>query len=110
MFEKPIKDKKIPDNGQNQEARVKIGLRNPKPLENVASENDALWVKVESVMNAAKEAYQSGKSNFRDVVESLIITLQDMLANEEGNGGLGGLTGGPQMDIPPESDQTKGQQ
>ncbi len=110
MFEKSIKDKKNPDNGQNQEASVKIGLRNPKPPENVASENDALWVKVESVMSAAKEAYQSGKSNFRDVVESLIITLQDMLANEEGNGGLGGLTGGPEMDIPPEPDQTKGQQ
>ncbi len=110
MFEKSIKDKKNPDKGQNQEAGVKIGLRNPKPPENVVSENDALWVKVESVMNAAKEAYQSGKSNFRDVVESLIATFQDMLANEEGNGGLGGLTGGPQMDIPPEPDQTKGQQ
>lgn len=109
MFEKTIKDKKITDNGQDQEAGVKIGLRKPKPLGNDANENDALWVKVESITNAAKEAYQSGKSNFRDVVESLIATLQDMLANEEGNGGLGGLTGGPEMDIPPEPDQTKGQ-
>ncbi|OGI36055.1 MAG: hypothetical protein A2283_18290 [Lentisphaerae bacterium RIFOXYA12_FULL_48_11] len=92
-----------PDNQDvNQETEKKITLKNQKPDKASASDADENWKKVESVVSAAKDAYQSGKSGFRDVVESMVATFQDLLASEENGGGLGGLYGGPQMDIPAE--------
>jgi ethanolamine utilization cobalamin adenosyltransferase len=90
-----------PDNQDvNQEAEKKVTLKNQKPDKANAGDTDEKWKKVDSIVSVAKDAYQSGKSGFRDVVESMIATLQDLLASEEGGGGLGGLYGGPQMDIP----------
>lgn len=55
-------------------------------------------------MSVAKEVYQSGKSSFNDVMESTIATLQDLLASETDGSAMGGLYGGPQMNIPAEPD------
>jgi hypothetical protein len=84
----------------NQETEQKIGFKNQKADKAKSGETDEKWKKVDSIVNAAKDVYQSGKSGFRDVVESMIATLEDLLASEENGGGLGGLYGGPQMDIP----------
>ncbi len=109
MENKPI-DEKEPveenmeqeiDEQEEQEAEKKIGLKKQKAE---AGEKDADWKKVESIVDAAKEVYQSGKSNFREVIESMIATLGDLLASEDGSGSLGGLYGGPQMDIPADSE------
>ena len=90
------------DGEQEQETEKKIGFKKQKAE---AGEKDAEWKKVESIVNAAKEVYESGKSNFREVIESMIATLGDLLASENGSGDLGGLYGGPQMDIPAEPEE-----
>jgi len=104
--EKETVDENIDEDADNQEAdqevEKKIGFKNQKPDKIGAGDVDENWKKVESIVNAAKEVYQSEKSGFRDVVESIIATLEDLLASEDGSGNLGGLYGGPQMDIPAE--------
>lgn len=111
MENKPTDEKRSVDDGvnqdggeqnqdANQETEQKIGFKNQNPDKAKAGETDEKWKKVDSIVNAAKDAYESGKSGFRDVVESMIATLEDLLASEENGGGLGGLYGGPQMDIP----------
>lgn len=101
MPKKSIKKKEQEDEVP-EEGAEKIGLKSEKPEGDDSGQMDTRWKKVESVVNAAKEAYQSGESSFRDVVESMVSTLQDLLASEEGTGELGGLGGGPQMDLPEE--------
>jgi len=113
MENKPTNEKGTVDEGVNQdgndqnqdvnqETEKKIGFKNQKPDEVNSKDMDENWKKVESIMSAARDVYQSGKSGFRDVIESVIATLQDLMASEDGSGGLGGLYGGPQMDIPAE--------
>jgi len=81
----------------------KIEFKNQKPMREESGQMEARWKKVESVIGAAKEAYQSGKSDFSEVLESLIATLQDMLDTDVGGRDLGGLmTNGPEMNLPPE--------
>lgn len=93
-------------NGDSQ----KVGFKKPDANQNVA-QPDEVWKKVESVVAAAKDAYVSGQSDFRSVIEGMVATLQELLASEEGGDQLGGLgIGGPQMDLPagqgePASDQ-----
>lgn len=103
MQNKPIEKNSADENMNqdiNQEVDRKIGFKDQKTNIMNAGDTDEKWKKVESVISVAKEIYQSGKSSFHDVVESLVATLQDLLASEEGGGQLGGLYGGPQMDIP----------
>lgn len=94
----------VQNQDDSQEAGQKIGLKSRKTGKN-GEGADADWKKVESIMSAAKDAYDSGRSGFKDVVESLIATLQDLLASEDGSSDLGGLYGGPQMDIPAGPDE-----
>lgn len=89
---------------ESQEDVTKITLKNQKPGSENSGDIDANWKKVESIMSVAKEVYQSGKSSFNDVMESTIATLQDLLASEANSSSLGGLYGGPQMNIPTEPD------
>lgn len=102
MPKKLIKKKKAPTDEMNPEDGQRIGLKGEAPASDEAGQMDARWEKVESIVNAAKDAYTSGKSSFSDVIGSMLSTLQDLLASEEGGGEMGGLTGGPQMDLPPE--------
>ena len=115
MENKPI-DEKEPveenmeqeiDEREEQEPEKKIGFKKQKAE---TEEKDADWKKVESIVDAAKEVYQSGKSNFREVIESMIATLGDLLASEVGSSNLGGLYGGPQMDIPAEPEPKPGEE
>jgi hypothetical protein len=92
----------------------KIGLKKPKvdKSKQKAGGTDDLWGKVDSIVSAAKDAYQSGSSDFDTIVAELIATLQSLREEEAGKNGLGGLgVGGPQMDIPegeaPASDQNQ---
>lgn len=101
--ENEAEDVNVNEDG-GQEDVTKITLKNQKPAGKNSEDIDANWKKVESIMSAAKEVYQSGKSNFNDVMESTIATLQDLMASEADNSSLGGLYGGPQMNIPAESD------
>lgn len=89
---------------ESQEDVTKITLKNQKTDSENSEDIDANWKKVESIMSVAKEVYQSGKSSFNDVMESTIATLQDLLASEADSSSLGGLYGGPQMNIPAEPD------
>lgn len=102
MPKKPIKKEETPPDEMNPEDGQKVGLKDQKPASDEAGQMDARWKKVESIVNAAKDAYTSGKSSFSDVIGSMLSTLQDLLASETGGGEMGGLTGGPQMDLPPE--------
>jgi hypothetical protein len=88
----------------NENETVKVSLKNQKQD---GKENAEDWKKIDSIVGAAKEVYKSGESTFQDVVESMIATLQDLLESEMSANGLGGLYGGPKMDIPaePEPDQ-----
>lgn len=95
-----IKNQDQENQDDTQETETKIGLKNQK-----SEKGDDDWKKVESIVGAAKDAYESGRSGFKDVVESLIATLQDLLASEDGSSDLGGLYGGPQMDIPAGPDE-----
>lgn len=111
MQKKPIKKKKPMDEVPAEEGVEKITFKNPKPAREDGAQMETRWKKVESVINTAKEAYQSGKSNFSEVLESLIATLQDMLDSEVGGRDLGGLTTtGPEMDLPPEPEAEEEQQ
>ncbi len=66
--------------------------------------SDEQWEKVDSIFNAAKEAYQSKSSDFDSILEGLIETLQNLRNEESERNGLGGLgVGGPEMDIPEEA-------
>lgn len=109
MENQSINEKEVVDENENQdtenqdgeeEGEKKIGFKNQKTDKGEAE--DASWKKVESIVTAAKDVYESGKAGFKDVIESMIATLEDLLASEDGNGGLGRLYGGPQMDIPVE--------
>ncbi len=81
----------------------KIGFKNQSPVREAKNQMDIRWKKVQSVVDAAKEAYQSGKSSFGEVLDGLIATFQDMLNSEVGGKDLGGLTAnGPEMNLPPE--------
>lgn len=93
------------DGEQEQETEKKIGFKNQKSEKADGEGKNADWKKVESIVNAAKGVYESGKSNFREVIESMIATLGDLLVSENGSGDLGGLYGGPQMDIPAEPEE-----
>lgn len=107
----PIKKKKPAEEIPAEDGVEKITLKNQGPVREGDEQMEARWKKVESVINAAKEAYQSGKSNFSEVLESLIATLQDMLDSEVGGRDLGGLTmSGPEMNLPPEPAPEEGQQ
>lgn len=102
MPKKPMKKKKMADEEMADESAEKIGLKGQK--EPGSEDMDARWEKVESIVSAAKEAYTSGNSSFGAVVESMIATLQDLRASEEGQGEMGGLgVGGPEMALPPEA-------
>jgi len=99
-------DAAMQDNN-NKDAAVndtqKIGLKKPKPDKNKKKSGaaDDPWGNVDSIVGAAKEAYQSGGSDFDTVIGELIATLQNLREEEAGRNGLGGLgVGGPQMDIP----------
>lgn len=81
----------------------KIGLKNQKDKKGKVEneKTDSQWEKVESIFNAAKEAYKTEGPDFDSVIEGLIETLQNMREEEAGRNGLGGLgVGGPEMDIP----------
>lgn len=78
----------------------KVGLKgNPKAEK---ANMEQRWKKVQSVFDEAQAAYVQG-SNFSDVMASLIATLQNLAESEaqQPMGGLG-LTGRPEMDLPPE--------
>lgn len=106
METKSIEEKRVidenADEGADQEVEKKIGLKKQKSDNANDEDEDMQWKKIESIVSAAKEIYQSGKSSFHDVVESMAATFQDLLANEGNGAGLGGLYGGPQMDLPAE--------
>ena len=101
--EKESTDSNVDENA-DQETVTKITLKNQKPVNQNAEDVDANWKKVESVIGAAKEVYQSGKASFNDIVETMIATLQDLLTSETDGSAMGGLYGGPQMNIPAEPD------
>jgi hypothetical protein len=76
----------------------KIGFK--KTDANQPVQSDDQWKKVEDIVTAAKDAYVSGQSDFRNVIETMVSTLQDLLASEQGGPQMGGLgIGAPQMDI-----------
>ena len=106
------------ENNNNKDVAVdgvpKVGLKKPKidKSKQKAGEANDPWGNVDSIVSAAKEAYQSGSSDFDTVVGELIATLQNLREEETGKNGLGGLgVGGPQMDISegeaPANDQNK---
>lgn len=109
MIKKPNQNNKDANAGDNNNKDVttndvqKIGLKKPKidkSKQKIGGADD-LWGKVDSIVSAAKEAYQSGNSDFDTIVGELIATLQSLREEEAGKNGLGGLgVGGPQMDIP----------
>lgn len=119
MENKPIDEKENADENANrdeddqevdQETEKKIGFKNQKPSHAGAGDADENWKKVDSIVSAAKDVYESEKSSFREVIESMIATLEDLLASEDGSGNLGGLYGGPQMDIPAEPEPKPGEE
>jgi phosphate/sulfate permease len=102
MPDKKMKNENMPAPDAYQEGD-KIGFKNQKPVREDSTQMETRWKKIESVVGAAKEAYQSGKSDFGEVLGSLIATLQDMLNSEVGGKDLGGLMmNGPEMNLPPE--------
>ena len=71
-----------------------VGLKedeSPEPSED--------WEKVEAIINTAKKAYEEGAA-FDAVLATLIETLNAL--QSETNEELGGLGGGPELDLPPE--------
>ena len=104
--EKEATDSNLDENA-DQETVTKITLKNQKPVNQNAEDVDDNWKKVESVIGAAKEVYQSGKASFGDIVETMIATLQDLLASETDGSAMGGLYSGPQMNIPAEPDSNQ---
>lgn len=98
------------DQEADQEIEKKIGFKNQKPEKTGAGDADENWKKVDSIVSAAKDVYESEKSSFREVIESMIATLEDLLASEDGSGNLGGLYGGPQMDIPAQPEPKSGEE
>lgn len=90
------------ETGQAEKVRLKKtkGENNNEEVETA----DKQWEKIEAIFNAAKEAYQSGSSDFDSILEGLIETLQNLRNEESDRNGLGGLgVGGPEMDIPEEA-------
>jgi len=112
--EKETVDENIDEDADNQEAEQeaekKIGFKNQKSDKIGTGNADENWKKVDSIVSAAKDVYESEKSSFREVIESMIATLEDLLASEDGSGNLGGLYGGPQMDIPAGSELKPGEE
>lgn len=89
-------EEELPEEGLPEEEAPEEGAD-----QDVSADMDAKWQNVESVVQAAKDAYLGG-SNFSEVIASLIETLQTMQAEEtEGLGGLG--VGAPGLVLPPEA-------
>ena len=71
-----------------------IGLK-----EDESPEMSEDWEKVEAIINTAKKAYEEGTA-FDAVLATLIETLSALQSETEEE--LGGLGGGPELDLPPE--------
>lgn len=82
-----------------QDQPVDEGQENMAPAAPKSPEEnkEAIWQKIESVYNAAKEAYLQGTS-LEDVLNSFIATVQEIKDTETQNlGGLG--TEGPRANL-----------
>ncbi|KKR17439.1 MAG: hypothetical protein UT45_C0001G0114 [Candidatus Daviesbacteria bacterium GW2011_GWA2_39_33] len=70
------------------------------------SSETQVWDKVDAVFVAARNALYQGQSNFLEVLDSLIATLQDMRENEvRPLGGLGTAESKMKIQEPSESEE-----
>ena len=76
-----------------------IGLKEGEKGEGMEKE----WEKIDAIVTAAKKAYDEG-TPLSDVIRTLIETLTAL--QNETNDKLGGLgVGGPEMDLPEDSEE-----
>jgi hypothetical protein len=107
MPKKQIKKEKIEEDVE----KVELKKAKNKDGQGEGKAADPRWEKVESIFKAAKEANESGNSDFDSLIEGLIETLQNLRDEEAGKNSLGGLgVGGPEMDIPEAEEQESGEE
>lgn len=83
------------DEGAEEET---VGLKKGEEKPDMKKE----WEKIDAIVNAAKKAYEDG-TPLPDVIATLIETLTAL--QNETNDKLGGLgVGGPEMDLPEDSE------
>ena len=94
-MEKENEEKQI-EEGADEET---IGLKEGEKGTDMEKE----WEKIDAIVNAAKKAYEDG-TPLPDVITTLIETLTAL--QNETNDKLGGLgVGGPEMDLPEDSEE-----